>query len=119
MEMILTIKRCTQAKLNCLKQNWLVVLKWNWITYKRWYAIKPNQPIIWVLLQLGLFNGIPTRVIEFQDILAVRTFLKGICPKVKLIVLMEFDLAYFTVAVRYFSHYAPRVFYGKSFIQYL
>ena len=38
----------------------------------------------------------------------VHTFPKGICPKVNVIVRLEYELAYYDSAVHRFNHYTPR-----------
>ena len=38
----------------------------------------------------------------------VHTFPNGICTKVEIIVLLEFEVAYFEAAVLHFSHYTTR-----------
>ena len=38
----------------------------------------------------------------------VHTFPKGICPKVNVIVRLEFELAYYNPAVHRFTHYTTR-----------
>ena len=37
----------------------------------------------------------------------VHTFPKGICPKVNVVVRLEFELMYYDSAVQHFNHYTP------------
>ena len=38
--------------------------------------------------------------------MGIHTFAKSICPKVNVMVQLEFELAYYNVAVQHISHYA-------------
>ena len=69
-----------------------------------------NYGLVWFLCLMALFNAKaihPRRTRNWED-KGVHTFPKGICPKVNVIVRLEYELAYYDSIVHRFNHYTTR-----------